>query len=218
MLRKIAVSAASAGALTLLLGSPASASGNFHPSPLPTNTAWTVSTTGAVSATSSSITFSTPSVTANCTSGTATGNIPNASGGQHDPVATLAVATSGCTGAGLSFTLTPNTSKGAWELYATAPTAGGITPGAITGVSVKGTALGGACTVQADGPGGANSQTGQIEGSYDNSTGIIHATGSSNIKIKSVSWGCFGVISVGQSASLSGDFTISGTAPVINAT
>lgn len=219
MLRKIAVSAVSAGAVALTLGTPAFASGVFHPATLPAVTSWTATGASPVTATSTNISFQdvTAGITANCTSGSANGTL-HASGGQHDPIVdSLAISTSGCTGSGLTFTLTPNTALGAWELYATGPTVGGVTPGVITGVSVKGVAVGGLCTVQVDGPGGANSQTGEIIGNYNNN-GTITATGSNNIKVKSASFGCFGAIKAGDVATLTGTFNVtSSPAPVVNA-
>ncbi|WP_460304280.1 hypothetical protein [Actinocorallia aurea] len=216
MLRKIAVSAAGAGAIALALGTPAFAAGTFPP-PAPYGiTSWTASGATALSATSSNISFQdvTAGITANCTSGTATGT-RNSAGGPTDPIVSgLAISTSGCasTSPALSFTLTPNTALGAWELYATGPTVGspGVTPGQIRGVSVKGTALGGVCVVQVDGPGGANSQTGVISGTYNNN-GTLTATGSSNITIASASIGCFGAIKKGDVATLTGTFNVTST-------
>ncbi|ROO85901.1 hypothetical protein EDD29_3455 [Actinocorallia herbida] len=220
MLRKIAISAAGAGAIALLVSNPAMAVGTFPPSAPYGITSWTATGASAVTASSTNISFQdvTAGITANCTSGSASGTL-NASGGPTDPVVSgLSISTSGCasTSPALSFTLTPNTPGGAWELYATGPTSGGVTPGQIRGVSVKGTALGGLCVVQVDGPGGANSQTGVINGSY--SAGVITASGSSNITIASASIGCFGAIKKGDVATLSGTFNVtSSPVPTISA-
>lgn len=212
MLRKIATSALGAGAVVLLLGAPAYAAGT-----------WTVTGPSAgstVTATSSNITFTdvTAGITASCTSGSASGTLAATSGSWPGGavVSNLGISTSGCTGAGLTFNLTQN---GTAALHVTGATnASGVTPGEIRGVSVKGTALGGLCTVQVDGPGGANSKTGVITGTYDNS-GVITATGAPNITVASASLGCnIGGIKKGDKASLSGTFNVtSSPVPVVNA-
>jgi hypothetical protein len=211
MLRKIATSALGAGAAVLVLGAPAHATGP-----------WTVTGPAAgstVTATSTDIVFTdvTAGITASCTSGAANGKLAANSGTwDSDPIVTnLAITTSGCTGIGITFNLTQN---GTATLHATGPTVGGVTPGEIRGISVKGTALGGLCTVQVDGPGGANSKTGVITGTYDNS-GVITATGAPNITVASASLGCnIGGIKKGDKASLSGTFNVtSSPVPVVNA-
>jgi len=223
MLRKLAVSAFGAGALALAVSTPASA--------LPAGT-WTL--TGAsvgstITATSTDVVFSvdgTPA--AACSSATASGKVANTSGDWETPqpytgtpvISPLTFTSSGCASIpplpSMTFNLTQN---GTAALYVTGPTSGGVTPGEIRGLSVKGTALGGLCTVQVDGPDGVNSKSGILGGTYDNSTGTITATGASNMKILSASLLCsLGGIKVGDPASLSGTFTVTGTPPTINAT
>jgi hypothetical protein len=106
--------------------------------------------------------------------------------------------------------LTANISAASpWLLRATGITSGGITPGTISGASVHASALGGACTLDADGPGGANSHTGVINGTYNNN-GTLTATGATNIRIYNVSFGCFGLIKNNDVATLTGTFSVSG--------
>lgn len=223
MLRKLAVSAVGAGALALVVGAPASA--------LPTGS-WTLtgaSTGSTITATSSNLVFSVSGTpVASCTSATATGKVANTSGTWETPppnsgtpaISPLTVTTSGCATIPPTPSMTFNmTQNGTAALYATGVTTGspGTTPGQIRGLSVKGTALGGLCTVQIDGPGGANSKTGIVGGTYNNN-GTITATGTSNMTIASAGILCsLGGIGVGDPASLSGSFTVSGTAPVITA-
>ncbi|ROO88465.1 hypothetical protein EDD29_6134 [Actinocorallia herbida] len=225
MLRKLAVSAVGAGALALVAGSPAFAL---------TGT-WTYSGPTTVTASSSNLIFQagTLPVTAACTSATATGtraatsgtwvSTPPSSGGT--PVITgLAITTSGCATTNITPQMTFNlTQNGTAQLYVTGVTAGSpsVTPGEIRGLSVKGTALGGLCTVQVDGPGGANSKTGVIGGTYttNGTTGTITATGASNMTIKSASALCtLGGLAVGDAATLSGSFSVTSAIPTITAT
>jgi hypothetical protein len=214
MLRRLAVSAFGASALALAVSTPVSA--------LPTGT-WTltgVSVGSTLTATSTNVTFwinSSPA--SSCSLSTATGTVANTSGDWETPppntgdavIGSLAVTTSGCVP---SFALSQN---GTAEFYVTGPTSGAVTPGEIRGLSVK--AENSFCRVQVDGLGGANSGTGIVEGSYDNNAGTITVTTVGNLRIASVALFCsLGGIKVGDSAALSGTFTVTSTPPTITAT
>ncbi|GAB2838739.1 hypothetical protein GCM10022221_42760 [Actinocorallia aurea] len=226
MLRKLAVSAVGAGAVALVVGSPAFAlSGS-----------WTYSGPTTVTATSSNLVFSAGNlpITAACTSASATGTRANTSGtwvstppssGGTPVITGLAITTSGCTTTNISPPMTFNlTQNGTAQLFVTGVTTGSgttVTPGEIRGLSVKGTALGGLCTVQVDGPGGANSKTGVIGGTYTKTatTGTITTTGASNMTIASASAFCtLGGLSVGDAATLTGSFGVTSALPTITAT
>jgi len=216
MLRRLAVSAFGASALALAVSTPASA--------LPTGP-WTLTGAGAGStftaSSSSFVLLADGSPLISC-SGAATGTVANTSGVWETPppntgdavISPFAVTTSGCTPS--PSTLTQN---GTAAFYVTGPTSGGVTPGQIRGLSFKGVTFNGLCTFQVDGPSGANSKSGILGVTYDNSTGTITATGASNMKIVNASLICpLGGIKVGDPASLSGTFTVTGTPPTITAT
>ncbi|GAA3218829.1 hypothetical protein [Actinocorallia longicatena] len=210
-MRRFAIAASGAGAIALVFSTPAFAAGT-----------WTATNAGPVTATSSNISFQdvTAGITANCTSGSAAGSVIASGSWPSGTAASLtSLSTSGCSGAGITFNLTANISAGSpWSLKITGPTSGGITPGSINGASVHATALGGLCSLDADGPGGANSHTGVINGSYNNN-GTLTATGSTNIKLYNVSWGCLGIVKNGDVATLTGTFAVTGAGgvPVITA-
>ncbi len=217
MLRKLAASAVGAGALALVVGTPAFAlSGHW----MLTGPAWN-STFIAVSA---NLLFQ-AGATVSCASAPASGkvappipNVWNSTGGGDPIITSLVITTSGCVTVpppfpSIAFNLTQN---GTASLYVTGVT-GPTTPVEIRGLSVKGAALGGLCTAQADGPGGADSKTGVIGGTYGG--GVITITGAGNMTIASASGPCALVgISAGDPASLSGSFTVTSTpVPVVTA-
>ncbi|GAB2838744.1 hypothetical protein GCM10022221_42770 [Actinocorallia aurea] len=217
MLRKLAASAAGAGALVLATGSPAFAG------------SWTYSGPSTVTAGSSNLVFTAGPVSAACTLANATGSAPGAVGSwgppppPEDPVIrNLGITASGCATTNVTPQMTFNlTQNGTAQLFVTGVTTGSpttVTPGEIRGLSVKGTALGGLCTIQVDGPGGANSGTGIIGGTYTRTatTGTITATGSSNMAIKSASALCtLSGLSIGTPATLSGSFSVTSAVPTI---
>ncbi|ROO86860.1 hypothetical protein EDD29_4442 [Actinocorallia herbida] len=189
-MRRIAAAAtvAGAGALALVLSSPALA------------LSWSVTGGGSVTAVNSgNINFQdvTAGITAACTSGSGTGSVPN---GSNTPVGTLSsLSLSSCTGAGISFTLTVNVASSA--INVTGPTVSGVTPGSITGITVNASALGGLCKLTAGG--------GSLNGSYTNATGALTTTGATGVTVTSVTAGCLGLVKKNDVANLTGTFIVS---------
>ncbi|ROO87301.1 hypothetical protein EDD29_4898 [Actinocorallia herbida] len=218
MLRRFALSTATAGSMALAVGSPAMAIGNFLP--ISTSvTAWTATGAGPVTASSANLTIQdvTNGLTINCSSTHAGGTLHTSGSGADPVVDGLAVTPSGCTGTmPPTFTLTPNTFLGAWEVYVISPFPP-VRAVAVTGVSFKTSSLGGLCVTQIDGSGGASSQTGQVNGTYNNSTGILTLTGSPNLTVAAVSLGCLGAIKKNDVITVTGSFPVtSSPAPIIS--
>ncbi|GAB2827680.1 hypothetical protein GCM10022221_27440 [Actinocorallia aurea] len=188
-MRKIVAAStiAGAGALALVFSSPALA-------------LTTVTGGGAVTAVNSgNINFQdvTAGITAACTSGSGAGSVPN---GTNTPVGSLSsLSLSGCSGSGITFTLTVNVASSA--INVTGLTNGsGVTPGSITGVTVSASALGGLCKLTAGG--------GSLNGSYTNSTGALTTTSATGVTVTSVTAGCLGLVKKNDVANLTGTFIV----------
>ncbi|WP_141582605.1 hypothetical protein [Actinomadura sp. WMMA1423] len=201
-MRKIAAAAATAGstaAVGLLLSATAHAS--------------TVVVTGGgpvTLAASTGIVVTDPvnGRTITCPTSTGSGDVPN--GTALAEVGSIgAIRFSLCAGSGFNFALTPKISNLArWKIKVTGLTSGGRTPGVLTGVSMHASAAGGLCQADLDGPGGAGSSTGQSEVGYDNATGELALTGSTNLRFHNVTAGCLGFVSTGHPASLGGTYVV----------
>jgi hypothetical protein len=103
-----------------------------------------------------------------------------------------------CSGpAGISFTVTPNSLP--YPIVATGPTAGGVTPGRVTGVNARLSGFLCSATV-----------TGSAPGNYNNATRRLTLTAGSTLTISNVS-GCFGLLNNGDTASFTTAYNVVGS-------
>ncbi|WP_141580082.1 hypothetical protein [Actinomadura sp. WMMA1423] len=201
----VALAATSASALALFLAPAANAA---------TLTA-TVTSGGSVTATNSGnlvITDTSTGIAVTCTASTGAGSIPNGTKSGSSPLQVGSLSSIGftnCKGGGFTFTVT--TKALPWKVNVTGPTAGGVTPGSISGISAHASAAFGLCQMDINGT---------ASGSYTNGTGKLTAGGAS-LTISNVTAGCLGIANNGDTASLSGAYIVKnsgGTFPQINVT
>jgi hypothetical protein len=170
--------------------------------------------------------------TLECTSSTATGNVKEGSPTPSNPVATLNSVTFSSPGqvnnwcvANGSIPTQVTASNLPWTLDRTGTTSGGVTPGQLKGIVVTLHAPSVPCDATVGGAGGGG---GTIDGTYTNPTSVGGNNGKiglpfgspNTLEVLSVSsvTDCAGLISVGETVSLAGTYTVvndSGASPTI---
>jgi len=163
--------------------------------------------------------------TLKCTSASIHGTIPNGTFSSLLDIGQITSVTfGGCTVGGVfSFGVTaefpsntppPVTNDGNWDFNATGLTSGGVTPGNLTQISADISGTG--CTADVDGT-SADSNTGSLTGTYNNTSGALKANASAGLTIYAVS-GCGGLIGSGDPATFSATYIVTnsgGTHPQI---
>ncbi|MCX5401021.1 hypothetical protein OG599_30150 [Streptomyces sp. NBC_01335] len=158
---------------------------------------WTVTPPGAYTATASGPTLSVPLASLYCTSSTATGNLASST---TNTVGTINTVTfTGCNLAGLSFTVTMNTTP--WNINALSKS-GSIVTGNVSNVSAKISGVG--CTA---------TFAGTVNGTYNNTSWVLGLNGTGTLKATAAN--CLGLINVNDVAAFNANYLVS-THPVIS--
>ncbi|MGW2277946.1 hypothetical protein [Streptomyces sp. NPDC001770] len=158
---------------------------------------WTVTPSGAYSATASGPTLSVPAASLFCTSSTATGNLASSTTNTVGTIATISFT--GCNLAGLPFTVSMAVTP--WNINALSKS-GSIVTGNVSNVSAKITGTG--CTA---------TFAGTVNGTYNNTTWILGLNGTGTLKATAAN--CLGLINVNDAAAFTGNYLVN-THPVIS--
>jgi hypothetical protein len=192
MIKKAAVAGGVAAAALAIGVGPASAAGNVTVAGGPN---YTAASKGGPLVLSSGVTM-------NCTTGGATGTVIPGVHPTADKVGEITSTTwNSCTALGFSSTVSQS---GTWEIWATGPTVGGVTPGEIRNVDATITIGGGLCTLHV---------TGTAPGEFRNPT----STKGSQLVLTGSPAGTLNVaksglcVGVGSSGTFTGEYDVTGS-------
>lgn len=144
------------------------------------------------------LTFATPSSTASCESGTAAGTVTLGSSADGVGIGAIEESTwEGCTGPLGAISITQTSP---WRINATGAPTNGVTPVTIDRIAVHGSS--GPCTFDATG-----SADGTVRES-DQTLNITPPTTGARIVVSNTSFGCLGVVSDGDEATIEASYAV----------
>jgi hypothetical protein len=172
------------------------------------------------SSASVSVTDSTTLKTVTCTSGSASGTLPNTTTPSNPLGSITSEAFSGCSGGGFTFTsVTVTFPAGGQSLNATGVTTSGVTPGQLTGIKIEAkTTPSTTCDVILSGDSTGANTNGIASGSYTNGTGRLtlnNSVGGGDTLVAHVVSGCTGLASTGDTGKASGTFLVKNSSNLI---